>query len=864
MAKKVLIYLLMLFIFLPVISASVSVTISPYSKSFNLNHGKSDSVTFTINNDQSICPLNCIWKLFDESHGQDVDFGSDRAEAKKPYYRTFNLTAPTKEQAKQESGTIEYLFSVSCNEIAGGLFCDGLDKDAAEAPITLNYDLTPEEKQKRDYIKTRLEKLKKELESIETKEANINAKINSQPKNLLISDLKDQLKEYHFSYQTMKNSYNLINDQKENLQLDTAYSNINALVEIRGVNTINSYDKLKTDLDNRILLHNEIVDKVNKLSTKLNDLKELDESTKSQKSNALSNRFSEFKSRFEGGTYYTSYNAITQDLSSMDLEADRIKQELESGLKNLITEGINLLNLENGKVTSKITGNAISGNAQYSVNDFINICNDLNTIKINLDSENKNKINSYNQLNDKIWQDNTKKVQLNKVIDEVNNLSRDISDMINKNRLKDIDYSACKNSLSSFKEGVEKWGISYNLESFNKKDCEDLKIKIEEEIKKKDNKWNIFLFIQSFFSKLFKTSGYIVFAETKSIIIEDYPAQPVLEEVSQDSKNYLANKCNINLTNINLPQIKKASSTDYDLNVPSTIDNVKQNTETCCSFNKCEPCCKNNECYDDEKSYPIIFLHGHSFLQGDSPEYSLDAFNQIQIKLSGENYRLGGMILPDIKKTDYQSGEWGKVRSPITIKTTYYYNVYNSEGKLINAPSKQESIDEYARRLKNIVEVVKDRTNRQKVNIVAHSMGGLVARDYIKNYGGEFSVNKLIMIGTPNHGIYGQVGSYCYLWGDETECSQMKSDSNFISSLNAGDETYGNVKYYTIAGSGCILSGVDGDGISRVESVQLNGANNVKVNGKCGGSLNRDFHGNLLDPNKYPQTYDYIKQFLNE
>ena len=92
----------------------------------------------------------------------------------------------------------------------------------------------------------------------------------------------------------------------------------------------------------------------------------------------------------------------------------------------------------------------------------------------------------------------------------------------------------------------------------------------------------------------------------------------------------------------------------------------------------------------------------------------------------------------------------------------------------------------------------------------------------------------------------------------------MKSDSNFISSLNAGDETYGNVKYYTIAGSGCILSGVDGDGISRVESVQLNGANNVKVNGKCGGSLNRDFHGNLLDPNKYPQTYDYIKQFLNE
>jgi hypothetical protein len=41
---------------------------------------------------------------------------------------------------------------------------------------------------------------------------------------------------------------------------------------------------------------------------------------------------------------------------------------------------------------------------------------------------------------------------------------------------------------------------------------------------------------------------------------------------------------------------------------------------------------------------------------------------------------------------------------------------------------------------------------RIKVNLVAHSMGGLVARYYIQMLGGEDCVNKLVMLGTPNQG----------------------------------------------------------------------------------------------------------------
>ena len=92
----------------------------------------------------------------------------------------------------------------------------------------------------------------------------------------------------------------------------------------------------------------------------------------------------------------------------------------------------------------------------------------------------------------------------------------------------------------------------------------------------------------------------------------------------------------------------------------------------------------------------------------------------------------------------------------------------------------------------------------------------------------------------------------------------MREGRSFITSLNSGDKTPGNVEYYTIAGSGCNILGIDGDGLIRKASVELEGATNVKVNGECEGWLNKGFHSSLLDPSKYPQTLEYVKQFLKE
>ena len=138
-------------------------------------------------------------------------------------------------------------------------------------------------------------------------------------------------------------------------------------------------------------------------------------------------------------------------------------------------------------------------------------------------------------------------------------------------------------------------------------------------------------------------------------------------------------------------------------------------------------------------------------------------------------------------------------------------------------------------------------------------MGGLVARDYIKIYVSN-SVNKLIMIGTPNQGITTDIYTGCLAATAGTaECMEMKKGNNFLIQLNSA-KISNDVKMYTIAGTGC----QSGDGISESSSVELSGATNFKIEGKCSGLFGRDFHTDLLNPQLYPKVLEIIKEILKE
>jgi len=264
-------------------------------------------------------------------------------------------------------------------------------------------------------------------------------------------------------------------------------------------------------------------------------------------------------------------------------------------------------------------------------------------------------------------------------------------------------------------------------------------------------------------------------------------------------------------------------------------------------------CCFAGECSDCESGLrPVIFIHGHLVNNDNSPELSLAAFAKIQQRM--DTYINGGQL--DIKSET----PWHRAILPMSVRASYYYITYYDVGAYTISTQVTTGIENYAIRLKEIVEKVKSRTGSVDVDIVAHSMGGLVAREYMALFGDK-SVNKLIMIATPNHGVKGSVKDFCGILGSDKECQDLAYGSIFLKRLNSRDPP--DIDAYTIRATGCDMSGEDGDGIALAQNVQLDFATNYEIKGRCTNLLGNDLHSNILDPDIYPQTYDLIVEILS-
>jgi len=62
------------------------------------------------------------------------------------------------------------------------------------------------------------------------------------------------------------------------------------------------------------------------------------------------------------------------------------------------------------------------------------------------------------------------------------------------------------------------------------------------------------------------------------------------------------------------------------------------------------------------------------------------------------------------------------------------------------------SIEYQAQWLAEKIERITTKHKIKKIHIIGHSMGGLIAKKYIQEYGGEKHVRSLITLGTPHHG----------------------------------------------------------------------------------------------------------------
>jgi triacylglycerol esterase/lipase EstA (alpha/beta hydrolase family) len=100
------------------------------------------------------------------------------------------------------------------------------------------------------------------------------------------------------------------------------------------------------------------------------------------------------------------------------------------------------------------------------------------------------------------------------------------------------------------------------------------------------------------------------------------------------------------------------------------------------------------------------------------------------------------------------------------------------------------------------VDGVLGQTGADQVELVGHSEGGLVSRDYLQTLGGAAKVDKLITLGTPNQGTLSSNITQFLTLGTclgVVACTEMSIGSAYLTSLDAGDDAVGQVRYWAFA-----------------------------------------------------------------
>jgi triacylglycerol lipase len=84
------------------------------------------------------------------------------------------------------------------------------------------------------------------------------------------------------------------------------------------------------------------------------------------------------------------------------------------------------------------------------------------------------------------------------------------------------------------------------------------------------------------------------------------------------------------------------------------------------------------------------------------------------------------------------------------------------------------------------IERILAQTPSQKIDIIGHSMGGLIGLYYIKKLGGHARVRKLIMMGTPARGTWAALAGVVTLGLWSTSSWQLLPRSRFLDELHQG------------------------------------------------------------------------------
>lgn len=264
--------------------------------------------------------------------------------------------------------------------------------------------------------------------------------------------------------------------------------------------------------------------------------------------------------------------------------------------------------------------------------------------------------------------------------------------------------------------------------------------------------------------------------------------------------------------------------------------------------------------------YPIIFVHGWMGKSMDYLEY--------ESKLEKEGIALAKGLIDRYSDESICPEKWPPA---ISVSIEYYYENNSNRG-----------IEEYAKELAHSIDLVRNCTGSEQVIIIAHSMGGLVSRKYMIDYGNQ-NVKKLITLATPHYGFNEFTRTEIILMiirlftNREKEVEQMRPGSDFLRELDAADAnkrenivsigTY-DVNNQTLSfGLSVFQSEISGfhnqyfkdsDVVVKLDSTKLAGAKHYAVEG-CSHTELLDFRrvypkGPISNPKTCPEAYEIVKK----
>ena len=800
------------------------VYLTPHQQSFSMHYGELSKAKFDVSIDNvAYCKAFCSYSFNDRSTNEVIDKGDFEIQKEQHFTKEYDLSVK-----RLGSGQDIYSFDASCHSIRSFLCLTKSPEKSRSSFITVNYDLTETEKELKKILKQDVTKLLELLSDVDVLHQQLNQKyfelsfkvnLNNLTKEKI--DVNDIYDKTRISIENLRSLWSVEN-----------YIELNQLFNESFFETLYIIKKSINDLDKKIdgvvALHNELLFKLRILSENLNDLSNfVDLLGDNEISNNLiyvADNFNQISSSIANNTF-ENYDEIVEGIGNITKQQNSITEKTKISSTESFFSLEYYLKYENDLLCS----------LRQDCNENISILNGMKNTE-------------------KFIEDYPKSVALKQDCDSLRELSQkyfnirnDTLDIISNKTISFPSDNKFLELTGNFKDNqIRKINNSY-FDSFEKI--------------KSENKTNL---------KLIKITGDILPKSKAELMQLDYNQSVnislylLLKIKPSDKASQLMNEClkieKSSIANFNFEPI----SANITYKIVSKIDtNLSENPPICCVFNECKPCCRDDSCKNDPKTFPIIFLHGHSLAKDNSPEFSLDSFNKLQSKLQDDGYLNSGIVSLYSKNEPLQAGIWGLSGKPVTVKASYYYDAFRKEDKYIVVPTKSENIDTYALRLRDLIDIVKQRTNKPKVNIIAHSMGGLVARRYMQIFGDD-DIDKLVMIAAPNKGVAGAISDYCGLIGENRECEDMHESSLFINKLNDPLKQPIKVKLYAIIGQGCQMKLGNGDGIVLTENAKLKEARLYFVNGTCGRLFGGTLHTEILNIEQYPETYSIIKGVLSE